>query len=177
MRNYISLKPKVDVNSLKENYLKAKDPIEARQWHTLWLIAKGKRTEEVAEVTGYTEYWVRALVRRHNKKRDDAIGDGRRHNPGAVPLLSDKQKEELMEALKSPPKDGGLWNGVKVASWMKKKTGRDMIYPQRGWQYLVNLGFSLKVPRPTHKKANKKAQNDFKKTLKDCKGNKSQVSR
>lgn len=163
MKNYISVQPQLTVNNLKDRYLKAKDPIEARQWHTLWLLKKGKKVKEVAEITGYTEYWVRAIVRRYNKKGESVIGDARHNNPGAKPFLSDKQKEELVEALKSAPKDGGLWNGVKVASWMKEKTGREMIYPQRGWQYLVNLGFSLKVPRPTHKKANKRAQNDFKK--------------
>lgn len=163
MKNYISIQPPISVINLKSRYLKAKDPIEARQWHTLWLLAKGKRVNEVAEVTGYTEYWVRAIVRRYNKKGKTVIGDSRHNNPGAKPFLSDKQKKELVEALKSPPPDGGLWNGVKVASWIKTATGRSFIYPQRGWKYLVDLGFSLKVPRPTHKKTSKKAQNDFKK--------------
>lgn len=166
MRNYISLKPFLSINELKHRYLKAKDPIAARQWHTLWLLAKGKKAKEVAEVTGYTEYWVWALVRRYNRFGIETVGDKRRNNPGKQPLLTDKQKEELITALKSPPKDGGLWNGVKVANWMKEKTGRVFIYPQRGWQYLVNLGFSLKVPRPTHKKANKQAQDNFKKNSK-----------
>ena len=49
---------------------------------------------------------------------------------------------------------------------MKTKTGRKMIYPQRGWQYLVNLGFSLKVPRPTHKKSNKKLKMPLKNSQK-----------
>lgn len=163
MKNYISIQPSLNINNLRIRYFKAKDPIEARQWHTLWLLAKGKKVEEVAEITGYTEYWVRAIVRRYNKKGEKAIGDKRHDNPGAKPFLSDKQKEELVKILKSPPADGGLWNGVKVAAWMKEKTGRNFIYPQRGWKYLVDLGFSLKVPRPTHKKANKKAQSDFKK--------------
>ncbi|GIW64144.1 MAG: hypothetical protein KatS3mg092_0077 [Patescibacteria group bacterium] len=176
MRNYISIQPYLNVNNLKSYYLKAKDPIEARQWHTLWLLAKGKKVKEVAEITGYTEYWVRAIVRRYNKKGKKAIGDARHNNKGGKPLLSDKQKEELIEALKKPPSDGGLWNGVKVANWIKEKTGRSFIYPQRGWKYLVDLGFSLKVPRPTHKKANKKAQNDFKKNSYSCKKNKSKTS-
>lgn len=163
MKNYISLQSHVNVNDLKSRYLKARDPIEARQWHTLWLLAKGERVKSVAGITGYTEYWVRAIVRRYNKKGENAIGDSRHNNPGAKPFLSDTQKMELVEALKKPPVDGGLWNGVKVASWMKTATGRKMIYPQRGWQYLVNLGFSLKVPRPTHKKSNKKAVINFKK--------------
>jgi transposase len=163
MRNYITFKPFLTVINLKDRYLKAKDPIEARQWHTLWLLSKGKKVKEVAEITGYTEYWVCAIVRRYNKNGEEAIGDKRHNNPGAKPFLSDRQKEELVEALKSLPKDGGLWNGVKVADWIKEKTGRKFIYPQRGWKYLVDLGFSLKVPRPTHKRRDKSEADNFKK--------------
>ena len=163
MRNYISLQPYLPVNELKSRYLKAKEPVAARQWHTLWLLAKGKKVKEVAEVTGYAEYWVWALVRRQNKKGVEAVGDKRHNNPGKQPFLSDLQKKESIEALKSSPADGGLWNGVKAAAWIAKKTGRAFIYPQRGWKYPVDLGFSLKVPRPTHKKRNKKASYDFKK--------------
>ena len=163
MRKYITVQTHLTVNNFKDRYLKAKDTIEARQWHTIWLIAKGKKVRETAEITGYTEYWVREIVRRYNKKGEDAIGDKRHNNPGAQPFLSDKQKEKLIKALLSPPSDGGLWNGVKVAHWIKEETGRDFIYPQRGWKYLVDLGFSLQVPRPTHKKRDKNATDDFKK--------------
>lgn len=166
MRRYIAIKPHLSINELKVRYLKAHDTVEARQYHMLWLLGRGKRVPEVSDVTGYTPDWIRKLVRRYNKDGEKTLGDRRHNNKGATPFLTDKQKAELVEALKSPPKDGGLWTGVKVASWIKERTGRDRIYPQRGWEYLVDLGFSLKVPRPTHKKANKKAQNDFKKNLK-----------
>jgi len=163
MKNSIKLNLPLSVSQLKIKYLKAKDPVEARQWHTLWLLSSGRKVHEVAEVTGYSEYWVLALRRRYNQKGEEALGDKRHNNPGHKPYLSDSQKQELIEALKKTPKDGGLWNGVKVAAWIKEKTGRSFIYPQRGWKYLVNLGFSLKVPRPTHRRANKKAAYDFKK--------------
>ncbi|MDP2672048.1 MAG: winged helix-turn-helix domain-containing protein [Candidatus Daviesbacteria bacterium] len=166
MKNYISFSFPLTINNFKAHYLQAKDPREARQWHTLWLVAKGKRVEEVADITGYTEYWVRAIVRQYNKKGETSIGDKRHNNPGAKPFLSDSQKRQLVEALKTSPPDGGLWNGVKVAAWIAKTTGKSFIYPQRGWKYLVDLGFSLKVPRPTHKKTSKKAADDFKKNLK-----------
>lgn len=160
---HITIHSHLSVSVLYQKYIKAKDAIESRQYHMLWLLAKDKTVKEVADITGYCPDWIRELVRRYNRKGEVAIGDKRHDNPGAKPFLSDKQKEELIEALKTSPPDGGLWNGVKVASWMREKTGRSFIYPQRGWKYLVDLGFSLKVPRPTHKKTSKKAQNDFKK--------------
>lgn len=163
MKRHITIQPHLAINSLKQKYLKAKDVVEARQYHTLWLLASGQLVKDVAKTVGFTEGWVREIAQRYNKGKESAIGDGRHHNPGAKPFLSDKQKEELIEALKHTPSDGGLWNGVKVAHWIKQKTGRAFIYPQRGWKYLVDLGFSLKVPRPQHKKSNKKAQDDFKK--------------
>lgn len=163
MRRHITIQPHLTSSELKVHYLKAKNTVEARQYHMLWLLSKGKLVPEVADVTGYCSDWIRELVRKYNRKGDTALGDKRQNNKGKTPLLTDKQKQELIEALKHPPTDGGLWTGVKVASWMREKTGRSFIYPQRGWQYLVNLGFSLKVPRPTHKKANKKARSDFKK--------------
>lgn len=163
MRRHITIQPHLTSSELKVRYLKAKDTVEARQYHALWLLSKGKIVPEVADVTGYCPDWIRELVRRYNKEGEKALGDKRQNNKGKTPLLTDKQKQELIETLKHPPKDGGLWNGVKVAFWMKEKTGRSFIYPQRGWQYLVNLGFSLKVPRPTHKKRAKRAIDYFKK--------------
>lgn len=167
MRKFITLKPYLSVSELKVHYLKVKDPVAVRQWHALWLLETGKSVGEVAEVTGYSEYWIWALVRRYNKKGVGSIGDNRHNNPGKEPLLTDSQKQELIKTLQSAPEDGGLWNGVKVAHWIKEKTGRSFIYPQRGWQYLVNLGFALKVPRPTHKKGDDKARRAFKKNLKN----------
>ena len=167
MRRHITIKPYLSSDELKVRYLKAEDTISARQYHMLWLLSKGKHVPEIADVTGYCPDWIRDLVRRYNKNGEVELGDRRHANKGKTPLLSDKEKQELLEALRYPPKDGGLWNGVKVAAWIKEKTGRDFIYPQRGWQYLVNLGFSLKVPRPTHKKTSKKIQNGFKKNLKN----------
>jgi len=166
MRKHITIKPFLSSAELKVRYLKAKDTVEARQYHMLWLLSKGKLVPEVVDVTGYCPDWIRELVRRYNRCGEKALGDKRHNNKGGKPLLTDNQKLELIKALQERPSDGGLWNGVKVAYWIAKKTGRNFIYPQRGWKYLIDLGFSLKVPRPTHKKANKKAQDNFKKNLK-----------
>jgi len=49
-------------------------------------------------------------------------------------------------------------------SRMGGRTGRT-IHPQRGWEYLKRLGFSLQVPRPRHHKADPVQQELFKREL------------
>jgi hypothetical protein len=54
------------------------------------------------------------------------------------PLLDDIQQAQLWQVLQSPPPEGGLWNGQKVANWMSELLG----YPvsrQRGWEYLKGM--------------------------------------
>jgi transposase len=55
-----------------------------------------------------------------------------------------------------------MWNSVKVAEWIEKKTGK-ATSKQRGWEYLRRLGRSPKAPRPPHKKADEREQEAFKK--------------
>jgi Winged helix-turn helix len=49
-------------------------------------------------------------------------------------------------------------------SRMGGRTGRT-IHPQRGWEYLKRLDFSLQVPRPPHHKADPAQQELFKREL------------
>jgi transposase len=79
-------------------------------------------------------------------------------------LLSARQQAELDQALQSPPADGGLWSGPKVAQWIAKKTGRAHVHPQRGWDYLQRLNYSGQRPRPRHANADEAAQAAFKET-------------
>ncbi len=44
---------------------------------------------------------------------------------------------------------------------MSKQLGRK-IHPQRGWEYLKRMGFSLQIPRPRHHKADLTQQEAFK---------------
>jgi transposase len=120
----------------------------------------------VAEVTGYSTKWVREILRRYQERGVEGLGDRRHHNPGAAEraLLDAAQREELREALKRPPPDGGLWSGPKVALWMAQKTARRRVRAQRGWDYLKKLGHTPQVPRPSHAEADPEEQEDFKKS-------------
>jgi transposase len=84
------------------------------------IIAWGRPTQEVAQVTGYSRSWIYELVRGYNHLGLDAIGGKRRHNAGAKPLLDAFQQVQLWQVLQHTPIDGDLWDGLKVAQWMSE---------------------------------------------------------
>lgn len=112
----------------------------------------GKPSSLVSQVTGYSRSWIYELVRSYNQNGSIMLGDQRKNNQGAKPLLDDQQLALLYQALQSPPNDGGLWNGTKVAKWMSQLLDRN-VSPQRGWEYLKGLEYRLRQPRPHHQKS------------------------
>ena len=151
----------LSLSELFERYRRAEDPTLKSHFQVIWLKAQGWETPDVARCTGYKTDWVRRLVRRYNAHGPASLGDRRADN-GREPLLSEKQRQELLEALGKPSPYGGLWSSAKVARWIGERLGRK-VWPQRGWVYLRDLGMTLQRPRPRHVKADPKAQEAFKK--------------
>jgi len=167
MPKTIKLELHLHSEELEKRYRKAHDPVLRSHYQILWLISEGKSTTQVMEVTGYSRGWIQQLARRYNASGPEALGDRRHQNPGAKEraLLTEVQQEELREALKKPPPDGGMWNSPKVGEWIEQRTGKVLTQKkQRGWEYMRKLGNSPKVPRPRHKKANEAEQKAFKKS-------------
>src|SRR4051794_30896798 len=76
-------------------------------------------------------------------------------------LTADKLKDRLRE----PPPDGGLWTSPKVAAWMAGELGLTAVLPQRGWEALKAIGWSVQKPRPRHPAAATPEEREaFKKT-------------
>ena len=167
MPKTIKLLPHLDPEELENRYRKAHDPVLRSHYQILWLIGSGKRTTEVMEVTGYSRGWIQHIARRYDSGGPEALGDHRHLNPGARDraLLDAQQIEELREALKEPPPDGGMWNSRKVGEWIERRIGRELNNnKQRGWEYLKRLGQSSKVPKPHHAKADERDREAFKKS-------------
>src|SRR3954463_925902 len=137
---------------LGQRYRAARSPVERSHLQIVWLLSRGRREREVAQVTGYGRRWVGEVARRYDEGGPDGLGDRRRGNAGARPLLGAEDEAALRVALAEPPADGGLWTGPKVATWMAARLGRK-VWPQRGWDYLKRLGYSAQRPRPRHAKA------------------------
>lgn len=144
---------RLTVEELEERFRAAKDVVERSHCQAIWLLAKGHSTAEVAQIVALTPRWVNKLARRYEAEGADALGDRRRRNAGARPLLSGDDLEALRERLKSPPEDGGIWSGPKVARWIAARLGLVHVHAPRGWEALRKIGWSIQVPRPRNPRA------------------------
>jgi len=161
------LAPHLTADQLRARYRQTAEPVEARRWHLLWLVSQGWTIKHAAQTVGCCYDYAKDLVHAYNERGTDALPNRRRTRAngwGRKPLLDADQQQQLRQALLGPAPDGGLWSGPKVAQWIAQVTGRPTVSPQRGWDWLKRLGFSLKTPRPTHAKADPEAQIAFKKT-------------
>src|SRR5919205_3769303 len=143
----------LSVAELEARYRAAREVTEARHAQAIWLLAQGRTVLEVAEVLAFAPRWVTKLAARYNALGPEALGDGRRHNGKAAGLLTEGVLAALAERVKTPPADGGLWSGPKVAAWMAARLGLAQVHPQRGWEALQRLDWSLQRPRPRHARA------------------------
>lgn len=160
MPRHLAVTPHLPVAELERRYRAARDPVERTHWQVIWLVAGGRTCAEVAAVVGYSVEWVRKLIGRWNADGPAALTDRRHRNPGGTPLLGPGLRAELRTALDGRAPDGGLWTGPKVAAWMSARLDRP-IRPQRGWEAVRQLGFTLQRPRPRATQADPVAQRAF----------------
>jgi transposase len=175
MAKRVEVQTDLTAEEFQKRYRQTTDAVERTHWHILWQAKEGKTPREVAELLGYTARWVRTIMQRWNAEGEAGIRDHRQDIDVSRPLLSAHQQEDLAAALQEPPEDGGLWSGPKVAQWMQRTLGRE-IAPQRGWDYLQRVGYSSRVPRPQHAKADAEVQQAFKKTARAGRGRTSRTS-
>ena len=141
------------VEALEARYRAARDVTEARHYQAIWLLARGRTFLEVAEVLAFVPRWVEQLAARYNAFGPEALGDQRRRNGRAATLLTEAVLSALARRVRTPPEDGGVWSGPKVAAWMARHLGLAAVHPQRGWEALQRIGWSPQAPRPRHARA------------------------
>jgi transposase len=145
MPKRVNIATHLSIEELEKRYRQAKEGIESRQYQIIWLLAQGKKTQEVEEITGYSRIWIYTVIKRYNKFGVEGLGDYRRWNQGRQPLINDTQQAQLRQVLQEKAPDGGLWNGRKVAEWLTQVTGTQ-ISRQRGWEILRQMTLRLEVP-------------------------------
>ena len=78
--------------------------------------------------------------------RPRALANGRRRNGLKPSLLTPEVLEGVRLRLAEPQPDGGLWSSRKVADVMAAHLGLECVLPQRGWEALKALDWSLQRP-------------------------------
>src|SRR4051812_504699 len=140
----------LSVLALEQQYRSCTDVTTARHFQTIWLLAKGHEIAEVAATVSYARRWVERLRARYTAHGPQALGDLRRRNGTSPSILRPDLLDKLKARLLEPPPDGGLWTGPKVARWMAGELGLAEVLPQRGWEALKAIGWSVQKPRPRH---------------------------
>jgi transposase len=143
----------LSVGALEQQYRSCPDVTAARHGQTIWLLAKGHHIAEVAATVSYARRWVERLLARYNAQGPQALGDLRRRNGPSPSVLKPALLDNLKDRLREPPPDGGLWTSPKVATWMASELGLTRVAPQRGWEALKAIGWSVQKPRPRHPQA------------------------
>src|SRR3712207_3760063 len=136
------------LEELEARYRAARDATAARHYQAIWLLARGRTFVEVAEVLAFVPRWVEELAARYNAFGPNALGDQRRRNGRAATLLTEAVLSALAKRVRTPPEDGGVWSGPKVAVWIAGHLGLAKVHPQRGWEALRRIGWSAQGPRP-----------------------------
>jgi transposase len=140
----------LSVSALEQQYRSCTDVTAARHFQTIWLLAKGHEIAAVSATVSFARRWVERLLARYNAGGPQVLGDLRRRNGTSPTILRPDLLDKLKDRLREPPPDGGLWTGPKVARWMAGELGLAAVLPQRGWEALKAIGWSVQKPRPRH---------------------------
>jgi transposase len=143
----------LSIAALEARYEACEDVTSSRHFQAIWLLAKGHSTGEVAGMTSFGQRWIEQLLERYNAFGPSALGDLRRGNGAASRVLKPELLERLRARLVDPPADGGVWTSGKVARWMAGELGLASLAPQRGWEALRAIDWSIQKPRPRNPKA------------------------
>ena len=171
MARVVRLADHIPAEELFRRYRAAHDAVERSHWHIVWLKSQGASTEQIASALGYSRVWVLEILRRYNEHGPEGLHDRRRHNAGHAPLLNGQEQADLEALLEGGRTPEGLpWTGPRVARWIEQRTGREAVHNQRGWDYLIRLGFSAQTPRPRHQQASAQEQEAFKKHAPPARG-------
>jgi transposase len=154
MARRIKLTTKLGVDELEQRYRRASEGMERSHWQIIWLLAQGRPAYQVAQMTGYSAYWIGQIARRYNEEGEEGLRNHRRvSRPSPLALLSTaEQLDELRQALAGPAPQNDVWNSRTVAVWLGARAGR-RVSAHAALHYLRLLDCTPQAPRPRHTKA------------------------
>src|SRR5215472_9862132 len=110
MSRRIRLAPHLEGDELERRYRAAKEPHERSWWQILWQLARGQTAAQIAETTGYSQYWIGRIARRYNHEGPAGmVNRSPTHSHRAPLLLSPGHLAELATAMRGPAPEGEHW--------------------------------------------------------------------
>jgi transposase len=141
----------------------AKDKDTYRRWQTIWLFASGMDIKEIPAIVQVSLMTVYKTIHRYNDGGPKAMETKKRGGRQWGKTTLEKEKEILDELINDSTK--GL---VVTAKMIKTKAEEVLQKPASIWyayDMLQRHGWRKVIPRPVHPKADKEAQEEFKKNF------------
>lgn len=160
----IALNEKHSVEQLKAHFRACTCAVERRRTQAVWWLLEGRSREEVVNLTAYSTSSLVEIIKRYNAEGLAGLRDKRHDNPGAPSLLSDEELWLLAQVVRKDYRQNKVWDGQKVVTWLRQELGKDL-HVSRAYEALATIGFSPQIPRPSHSKADRAEQEQFKKNL------------
>jgi len=151
-------RPEETAEALRRAYREEADGEVRTRLHGLWLVRRGQRLAEVAQVVGVHPRTVQRWVRWYRGGGLAAVRARKRGGPGQAAWLTAEQQAAVLEQAAT----GAFHTAADARQWIAGQFG--VGYRPKGiYRLLKRLGCRPKVPRPVHEKANPAEQAAWKK--------------
>jgi transposase len=161
----LKIEPHLSADELKKIIDSQKTVRDFKDWQILYSVQtnQGKRASEIADILCINVYKIYKTVEKYNRhgaswKSNIRLG-GRREERCIMTL--DKEKE-FLQSIETEAINGNILTYQNVKSKVEEKVNR-RVSDDYIWDMFKRHKWTKKVPRPSHPKADKEAQEVFKK--------------
>jgi hypothetical protein len=122
----LTIVPRLPHEEIARRYRSCRNGWEKTHWQVLWLLTRPLdplTPAQAAAHVGLTPSWVRTLLKRYNAEGPQGLADHRARTNHGQFKLTPQQQADLFATLQTPPPDGGLWTGPKVATYVRDRWG------------------------------------------------------
>lgn len=104
----------------------------------------------------------RQTLLKYNELGSKGLIDKRYNNQSGDTFKTPEMLNRIDKLMQQECIYGGAWNGVKLQRWVRENFGRNVAY-STVYNWIKELGYSWKYPRPKHKNSSDLEKEKFKK--------------
>jgi len=147
---------------IKEKLRLAKDKLEQRRWNAIWISqTQSLAHHKIAAMLAVSVQAVKAWIGAYNRKGPDALSSNLSAR-GAKPFLSREAELKVLTELREKAVAGKLVTARLLGQKLQEELGCP-VSSSYSYRVMKRHDWRKVVPRPVHPKADKEAQEDFKK--------------